>query len=166
MAPDNQNQILLRQMNYWREDLASLYYRVADTDLQFSSISFFLLKIVSESFPDTSLTPQKKRCTEKLQSYRRDLVLLAGESRNLNHILGQQLPDYFNINHTFFSIPPQPTNWYWDRNTYNGVERLSNLLSLLGKMSEQLKNYLQGLMRACDKVCDELKQQTNNGGVS
>ncbi len=146
-------------MKYWIEDLKSLKQRVSNSDSHFSSVSFFLLKIINDSYIDNEVTSPKKRCIEKIQSYRHELIMLMGECRMLARMINDELPDDFQVEIPPFSIPPAPSYWYWDQNTCDGVERLSSLLSKLGRLSDQIGENINSLLRTCNKVCSH---QNNN----
>ena len=146
---DNKN----KQLNYWLDDLRSLKTRVAQADVQFESISHYLIKIMNDSNMQNGMTVQKKRCIEKMQAYRSNLLILMTEIRLFNHTLRESLPkDQRKDEESILSVPPQPSNWYWSGNTYDGIQHLTSLLSRLGNFSDQLNKILNSMSRICKAV--------------
>ena len=149
------------QLNYWLEDLQSLKKQVACTDVHFESISHYLIRIMNDSGTQTGMTAQKKRCIEKMQAYRNSLLTLMAEIRLLKQILCENLPEELFDDDPILKIPPQPSGWYWNGDTYTGIQRLTSLLGSLGNMSEQLEKMLNSMLYVCRGMCSKNNKNYN-----
>ena len=144
-----------KKWNYWLEDLRSLKKRVAHEDDQFESISQYLVNIMNDPSMETGMNVQKKRCIEKMQSYRNSLLILMCEIRLLEQKLHEELPDRSsNDEDQMLVIPTQPSSWHWGGNTYDGIQRLTALLNGFVNLSDRLNEMLKSMSRICNEMRD------------